>query len=93
MQEAWVLRLKYEAKETGMVGDYYFNVDDGENDWVTDDLQKATIYPDKEREIETMKSHDKYMAARYGEDAIRNYGYINMMKNFEFVEVELSDID
>ncbi len=93
MKEAWVLRLKDESKEADMSGEYYFNADDDEVGWVTDNLQKATIYPDKEREIDAMKSHERYMVARYGDDAIRNFGYTNMMKQFEFVEVELAEVD
>ena len=90
MKEAWILRLKDESKEEGQIGEYYFQ-DDTED--VTDDLQEATLYSDKEQEIEYMKKHEEFIIRRYGEDSIINYGHTNMMKHFEFVEVEIEDVD
>lgn len=89
MKDAWVLRLKEESKESDMVGDYYF-LDDDESDWITNDLNKATIYYDKDYTMEGLKKYESIMIGMYGEDAIVNFGYTNMMKNFDFVEVEVS---
>lgn len=89
MKDAWVLRLKEESKDSDMVGDYYF-YDNDESDWVTDDLQKATIYDDKDAAIESMKVHEKVMLDKFGKDAIMNFGYTNMMENFEWAEVEIT---
>lgn len=91
MKNAWVLRLKDESKESDMVGDHYF-VADGD-DWTTDDLQKATIYQDKNQEIEAMKEHEKIIIDRYGKNSVINFGYTNMMKHFEFFEVEVEEIN
>lgn len=89
MKNAWVLRLKEESKTGDMVGDYYFN-DNGDNDdWITNDLNEATIYYDKDYTIEGLKKYERIMKREYGNDAVVNFGYTNMMKNFEFVEVEV----
>jgi len=88
MKTAWVLRLKDESKEEGMTGEFYYQDDE---EGVTDDLQKATLYNDKEQEIEYMKKHEETIIRRYGKDSIINYGYTTMMKHFEFVEVTLED--
>ena len=93
MKEAWVLRLKEESKDPGMIGDFYHEANGEELDWITDDLQKATIYEDKEKEIELMKEHEQAIKSKYGEDAVINFGHTNMMKHFEFVEVEIAEVD
>lgn len=93
MKDAWVLRLKDDSKEPGMTGKYYHEVNGEELEWITDDLQKATIYEDKEKEIELMKEHERTLISRYGDDAENNFKYTNMMKHFEFVEVELVDVE
>lgn len=90
VKRTWALRLKDESKEEGQLGEFYFQ-DDAEG--VTDDLQEATLYNDKEQEIEYMKKHEEFIIRRYGEDAVINYGYTNMMKHFEFVEVEVVDVE
>lgn len=89
VKDAWVLRLKEESKDSDMQGDYYFR-DNDESDWITEDLQEATIYDDKDAAIEIMKLHEKIMLEKYGEDAIMNFGHTNMMEHFEWVEVELT---
>lgn len=89
MECAWVLRLKEESKDITMRGNYYFLDDDEADDWMTRDLQEATIYKDKEKEIEYMKKHERMMIEKFGAHAITNYGYADMMKKFEWVEVEL----
>ncbi|GKV55993.1 hypothetical protein NCCP2222_19400 [Sporosarcina sp. NCCP-2222] len=90
-KDAWVLRLKEESKELGMTGEYYHDENGEELDWITDDLQKATLYKDKDKEIELMKEHEQTLINMFGKDAVINFGYTNMMKHFEFVEVELVD--
>lgn len=92
MKDAWVLRLREESKEEEMVGDYYF-ADGEEVDWLTQDLNDALIIKDKESYIENLKVHEQFIYETYGEGAICNFGYTNMMKNFEFVEVEISETD
>lgn len=94
IKEAWVLRLKVESKDSDMIGEYYFCDGESESDipWMTDNLQEATIYSDKEKEVEAMKEHERIMIELYGDNAIMNYGYTNMMKHFEWVEVELEEV-
>lgn len=94
MESAWVLRLKDESKEEGMTGEFYFvdeEVETSNYDSLTDDLQEADVFSDKNTTIRYMKEHERYMKERYGENAICNFGYTNMMKHFEFVEVELEE--
>ena len=93
MRDAWVLRMKDEAKEGDMVGDYYFCDEAVDTDipWLTDELQEATIFDDKENAIQDMKKHEEYTFKEFGEGAVCNYGYTNMMKNFEFVEVTVGE--
>ena len=74
-----------------MVGDYYF-LDNDESDWVTNDLQEATIYDDKNSTIESMKMHEKVMLEKFGGNAVMNFGYTNMMKHFEWLEVEVETV-
>lgn len=91
MRDAWVLRLKDESKDSA-TGEYYFADDDVYDDFVTQNLNEATIFEDKEKAIQEMKGHESFMKTHYGEDAICNGGYTNMMKHFEFVEVEIEEI-
>lgn len=91
MTGTWVLRLKEESKWDEMSGNYYFNPN--EDDSLTDDLQIATLFQDKDKTIQEMKRHERFMIDRYGKDAIINEGYTNMMKNFEWVEVEVEEVD
>ncbi|MDZ5711630.1 hypothetical protein [Jeotgalibacillus haloalkalitolerans] len=94
MRDAWVLKLKEESKEDGMEGVFYFcDEDGGENDFLTQDLNEATIFPDKYKEIESMKEYEKGMLSMFGTDAVLNAGYTHMMKNFEFVEVEIEEVE
>lgn len=91
VKDAWVLRLKEDSKAFDMVGDYYFNDNGDDEDWVTKDLNEATIYYDKNYTIEGLKKYESIMKREHGKDAIVNFGYTNMMKNFEFVEVEVEE--
>lgn len=88
MKDAWVLRLREESKEEGMTGDYFLEADGEELDWLTQDLNKALIIEDKESHVENLKIHEQLIYERYGKDAVCNFGYTNIMKHFEFVEVE-----
>lgn len=93
VKDAWVLRLKEESKDSDMVGDYYFNDNgDDDSDWVTNELSEATIYYDKNYTIEGLKRYERILIDHYGQEAIVNFGYTNMMKNFEFVEVEVTNV-
>lgn len=95
-KDMWVLRLKDESKEEGMAGEYYH--DDSERGecaewmWLTQDLSEATLYKDKEVVIAEMKSYEKVITDLHGPDAMCSYGYTHMMQNFEFVEVEVTEI-
>lgn len=88
MTDAWVLRLKDDAKEEGMVGDYYYQ-DEEYAEFLTQDLTESTIFYDKEAAVASMKFHEDYMFKKFGDQAFINAGYTNMMKNFEWVEVEV----
>ncbi|WP_144511554.1 hypothetical protein [Bacillus sp. FJAT-22090] len=88
ISEAWVLRLKDDSKD-GLTGEWYFADEEESDDFVTQDLNDATIFEDKEKTIQEMKDHESYMKKQFGEDAICNAGYTNMMEHFEWVEVEV----
>lgn len=88
-KEAWVLRLKDESKEEGMTGEYYLDYDGEELDWLTQDLNSATVFEDKERAETNFKLYEKAIFEKFGAGAICNFGYTNIMKHFEFVEVEV----
>lgn len=93
MKDAWVLRLRKESKEEDMTGDYYLEAGEEELDWLTQDLNKCLIIADKESHIENLKIHEQLIHERFGKNAVCNFGYTNIMKNFEFVEVELTEVD
>lgn len=89
MKEAWVLRLKDEFNDCEEP-QYYADNDDLE---LTSDLEEANIIYDKEAAVNWMKNWENAIFNKYGKDAICNAGYTNMMKHFEFVEVELVDVN
>lgn len=92
VKDAWILRLKDETKdENHMLGEWYFDGNNEENDFLTMDTNNATLYFDKEKGIEDFKSYEQAMIDRFGKHAICDFGYTNMMKNFEFVEVTVSE--
>lgn len=68
---------------------FIFADDDEFDDFVTQDLNNATIFEDKEKAIQEMKAHEAYMKSRFGDDEICNVGYTNMMQHFEWLEVEV----
>lgn len=86
--DAWVLKLKEEAKEDGMSGDFFYQ-DEGYAEFLTQDINESTIFYDKEEAIAEMKAHEEYMLKKFGDKAIINAGYTNMMKNFEWAEAEI----
>lgn len=95
MKDAWVLRLKEESKEPEMSGEYYLTDSedlDTEYEFLTNDINKAQLIDDKEKQIESFKRHEEIMKKSYGENAICNFGYTNIMKNFDFVEVTVEEI-
>lgn len=91
-KEAWVLRLKDDSKEDYMIGEYYLDDKGEEFDFLTQELNKATVFDDKERAIKNFKLYEKEMFETFGSDSICNFGYTNIMKNFEFVEVEIETV-
>lgn len=92
-KDGWVLRLKDDTKEDGMVGDFYFDSEENDTEsfelFLTQDLNKAAVFYDKEAAVASMKFHEDYMFKKFGDQAFINAGYTNMMKNFEWVEVEV----
>jgi hypothetical protein len=92
MKDAWVLRLKKESKEEWMnpEKDYYLT-DKEENEFLTDELNEAQLIDDKEEQIEEMKRYEEYMEKRFGDIAICNFGYTNIMENFDFAEVTVKN--
>lgn len=92
-KDAWVLRLKKEYEKEQMIFDgkpLYFTDDESE-EFMTDDLQSAAIIDNKKEMEEELKIYERYMKEKYGEDVILNFGYTNMMRLFEWVEVEVEE--
>lgn len=93
-KDAWVLRLKEEVKDENLLnGEWYFNSRDEANDWLTTALYRATLYFNKEQAIEDFKNYEQAMIDNFGNHAICNFGYTNIMNNFEFVAVTVSEED
>lgn len=92
-KDGWVLKLKEDVREDGMEGDFYYCDDEDSEflieDFLVQDLNAASIIYDKDAAIAEMKGHEEYMINKFGKDAIVNAGYTNMMKNFEWFEVEV----
>lgn len=90
-KEAWVLQLKQEVANADYEGEVLFLTDSEETDYdfLTENLQEATIIFDKEAEIERQKAYEKYMIDRFGPDSICNFGYTNISKNFDWVPVDV----
>lgn len=84
----WVLKLRESVRDEAMATSDWFYAEN-EPFSLTDDVNAADWYEDKDAEIESMKVHEAQMKEMYGERAICNYGYTNTMLNFEFVEVEV----
>ncbi|MEA0563304.1 hypothetical protein [Lysinibacillus irui] len=84
-QDAWVLRLKDEFNDS-KEDQYYTGNEDEE---LTTDLNNANIIYNKNDAENWMKKWEEAIFSKFGEYAICNAGYTNMMKHFEFVEVEV----
>ena len=91
IRESWVLRLKDKSKEAYMVGEYYLDEKAEGTGFLTQDLNSATIFGDRDREIQELKQHEKIIHEKFGPYAVCNFGYTNIMKNFEFVRVEVQE--
>ncbi len=89
-QDAWVLQLKEEISNEHFDGEILYLAEDFDEE-LTDDLNRAEIYYDKEEIIEFMKEHDAILIREYGENSIRNFGWENISKNFNFVEVTVDE--
>ncbi|RST57642.1 hypothetical protein D5F11_021520 [Siminovitchia terrae] len=90
-KDAWVLRLKPEIAEEHHGNETLYLTDDEELDFLTDDIQKAQLVFDKEKEIESMKTHERIILEKFGPGAICDFGYTNITKNFDWVEVEVEE--
>lgn len=89
IKNAWVLLLKEEVSSAELDGRPYYLCDDDSTEFLTENINKAEIIWNKEKQIQDMKNYDKYMIEKYGEDSIRNFGWQHISKLFDFVEVEV----
>lgn len=83
----WVLRLKEDISKEHHEGKTLYLSDDDSEDFLTEDLQNAEVYVNKELTIENMKKHEENILSQFGSNSVCNFGYTNMMRNFDFVEV------
>ncbi|MCM3567876.1 hypothetical protein [Neobacillus mesonae] len=90
MEDAWVLQLKDESKD-GLTGAWYYADNNEFGDFITQDLNDATIFKNKEKAIREMKAHEAVIKKEFGDDAVCNAGYTNMMQHFKWIEVELHE--
>jgi len=90
-KEAWVLQLKPVIAEEYYQGMTLFLTDDEDFDFLTEDLQKAQLILDKEKEIEFLKYHEKSIFDMFGPNAVCNFGYTNITKNFDWVPVDVEE--
>lgn len=88
-KEAWVLGLKDEFNDSN-IPQYYAEDEDVE---ITEDLNEANIIFDKNAAEEWMKNWEKAIFEKFGKSAICNAGYTHMMKHFEWVEVEVEELE
>lgn len=94
-KEAWVLQLKSEVAKEDYDGEVLFLTDSEETyyDFLTENLQEATLIFDKEKEIEYLKAYEKHMFEKFGPNAICNFGYTNISKNFDWVPVDVEETE
>lgn len=90
-KNAWALRLKEGISYSEHEGKTLYLCDDDSVDYLTENLQEAVIIFDKEKEIQRLKNYDKFFIENFGEDSVRNFGWENISKNFEFVEVKVEE--
>ncbi|HLR58888.1 MAG TPA: hypothetical protein VK094_00220 [Pseudogracilibacillus sp.] len=88
-RDAWVLRLKEEVSSEDLDGRPYYLCDNEATDFLTANVNRAEIIWDKEEQIQDMKNYDKHMIKKFGLDSIRNFGWQNISKNFDFLKVEV----
>lgn len=91
IEQAWVLQLKDEFNELDRP-QYFADEGDDELDLV-DDLRKAERYKNKEVAEHWMKRWEEAIFEKFGEGAICNAGYTNMMKHFDWVEIEVEVVE
>ncbi|WP_107839519.1 hypothetical protein [Metasolibacillus meyeri] len=89
-KDAWVLRLKDEFNDS-KAPQYYTGNDEDEG--LTKDLREANIIYDKDAAEIWMKKWEEAIFKKFGNDAICNAGYTHMMKHFEWVQVEVEEVD
>lgn len=87
--EAWVLQLKPEIAKEEYEGKVLFLTDDEDVDFLTENLQRAELIFNKEKEIEWRKAYEKSIFDRFGPNAVCNFGYTNISKNFDWVQVDV----
>lgn len=91
-KKAWVLQLKPEiAKEhyDGKVlylAAFEYTTD---NDYLTENIQEADVYLDREKAIQNMKNLEEFIYKKFGPNAICTFGYTDISENFDWVEIEL----
>lgn len=88
-KQAWVLRLKEEISNKEYDGVSLYLCDNEPIDFLTENLQQATIIYNKEQFIQETKDYDKYMIDEFGKDSIRNGGWEHISEHFDFVKVML----
>lgn len=88
-KQAWVLRLKEEVSSRCFDGAPRYLINDESVDYLTKELQRAFVTDDKDGYMEFLKHHDQVMIDNFGKDAIRDFGWENISKHFDFVEVEV----
>lgn len=88
-KQAWVLRLKEEISNKEYDGVSLYLCDNESIDFLTNDLQQATIIYDKEHYIQETKDYDKHMIDKFGKDAVRNGGWEHISEHFDFAKVML----
>lgn len=91
-KEAWVLQLKPEVAKEDYEGEVLFLADD-QADFLTEDLQKATLIHDKEKQIKWFKAHEKQILDSFGPGGVCNFGYTNISKNFDWVPVDVEEVE
>lgn len=90
IKDAWVLQLKPEIAKEDYEGETLFLTDDEEcDDFLTQNLQKATLIYDKDKQIKQFKAHEKIIFDSFGSNAVCNFGYTNISKNFDWVPVDV----
>lgn len=89
-KKTWVLRMKEEVSSSEYDGRPYYFCDDEANEFLTKTIHRAALVYDKEKIIKMMKAYDEIIIKKnLGNNEIRNHGWENISKRFDFVEVEI----